>query len=284
VNSTPRIVIIVAVIVAAGLGGYLWWQHQHRPLVPAPAPVAAPAPPVPAAPPTPPRPPAEPAIRHPVASGRDKLPGLDESDGYIKNALLELLGKKSALSFLVLDGFARRFVATVNNLATDNAASQSWPVNRTDGRFQVDAPTGSGVISSQNAARYRPFVDFVAGVDSRRAVSLYVRLYPLFQRAYEDLGFPGKYFNDRVIEVIDNLQATPDVTGPIKVKTVAADGTPVAPGPGRLYVFEDPALESATVGQKILLRVGPDNARKLKAKLSEVRERLLQNAGGTAPR
>jgi hypothetical protein len=283
VNSTPRIVIIVAVIVAAGLGGYLWWQHQHRPVVPAPAPVAAPAPQVPAAAPAPP-PPAEPAIRHPVASGHDKLPGLDDSDGYIKNALLDLLGKKSALSFLVLDGFARRFVATVNNLATDNAASQSWPVKRTEGWFQVDAPSGSGVISSQNAARYRPFVDFVAGVDSRRAVSLYVRLYPLFQRAYEDLGFPGKYFNDRVIEVIDNLLATPDVTGPIKVKTVAADGTPVAPGPGRLYVYEDPALESATVGQKILLRVGPDNARKLKAKLGEVRERLLQNAGGTAPR
>lgn len=283
-NSTPRIVIIVAVIVAAGLGGYLWWQHQHRPVTPAQAPVAAPTAQAPVAPPAPPPAPAEPAIRHPVASGHDKLPGLDESDGYIKNALVELLGKKSALSFLVLDGFARRFVATVNNLATDNAASHTWPVNRTDGHFQVDAPTGSGVISSQNAARYRPFVDFAAGVDSRRAVSLYVRLYPLFQRAYEDLGFPGKYFNDRVIEVIDNLLATPDVAGPIKVKTVAADGTPVPPGPGRLYVFDDPALESATVGQKILLRVGPDNARKLKAKLSEVRERLLQNAGGMAPR
>lgn len=283
-TPTSRIVIIVAVVVAAGLGGYLWWQHQHATPVPAAAPVAAPAPRPPAPPPPPPPPPAEPAIRHPVASGREKLPGLDDSDGYIKNALLDLLGKKSALSFLVLDGFARRFVATVNNLATDNAASQSWPVNRTGGRFEVDAPAGSGVISSQNAARYRPFVDFVAGVDSRRAVSLYVRLYPLFQRAYEDLGFPGKYFNDRVIEVIDNLLATPDVAGPIKVKTLTADGAPAAPGPGRLYVYEDPALESATVGQKILLRVGPDNARTLKAKLRDVRERLLQNGGGTAPR
>ena len=283
-TPTSRIVIIIAVVGAAGLGGYLWWHHQQRPAVPAPAPVAAPAPRPPAPPPPPPPAPAEPAIRHPVASGRDKLPGLDDSDGYIKNALLELLGKKSALSFLVLDGFARRFVATVNNLATDNAASQSWPVNRTAGRFEVDGPAGSNVIASQNAARYQPFVDFVAGIDSRRAVALYVRLYPLLQRAYEDLGFPGKYFNDRVIEVIDNLLATPDVAGPIKVKTVAADGTPVPPGPGRLYIFDDPALESATVGQKILLRVGPDNARKLKAKLSEVRERLLQNAGGMAPR
>lgn len=283
-NPTSRIVIIVAVVAAAGLGGYLWWQHQHPTAVSAPAHVVAPAPAPPAPPPTPPPPAAEPAIRHPVTAGRDKLPGLDESDGYIKSALLDLLGKKSALSNLILDGFARRFVTTVNNLATDNAASQSWPVNRTDGHFEVDAPSGSGVISPKNAARYRPFVDFATGVDSRRAVSLYVRVYPLFQRAYEDLGFPGKYFNDRVIEVIDNLLATPDVAGTIKVKTVTTDGTPAAPGPGRLYVFDDPALETSTVGQKILLRVGPDNARRLKAKLSEVRQRLIQNAAETAPR
>ena len=283
-NPTSRIVIIVALVVAAGLGGYLWWQHQRPAVVTAPAPVVAPPPKPPTATPASPPVPPEPAIHHPVASGHDKLPGLDESDGYIRNALLDLLGKKSALSFLVLDSFARRFVATVNNLATDNAASQSWPVNRTEGHFEVDAPTGSGVIAAQNAARYRPFVDFAAAVDSRRAVSAYVRLYPLFQRAYEELGFPGKYFNDRVIEVIDNLLATPDVTGPIKVKTVSADGTLAPPGPGRLYVFDDPALESATVGQKILLRMGPDNARKLKTKLAEVRQALLQNAGGMAPR
>ena len=207
-----------------------------------------------------------------MGAGHDKLPGLDDSDGYIKNALLDLLGKKSALSFLVLDGFARRFVATVNNLATDNAASQSWPVNHTEGQFDVDDGAGNGVISARNAARYKAFVNFVAGIDSRHAVGLYVRLYPLFQRAYEDLGFPGKYFNDCVIEVIDNLLATPEVTGPVKVNIVTAGG-------GHLYVFDDPALESATAGQKILLRVGPENARKLKAKLTQVRQALLQNAG-----
>ena len=274
-TPTSRIVIIVAVVAAVGLGGYLVWQHQHPPVAPAPPPVAAPAPKPPAPPPPPPPAPEEPPIRHPVAPGHGSLPSLDESDGYIKKALLELLGKKAALSSLVLDGFARRFVATVNNLATDSASSQSWPVKRTDGQFEVDGPSGSGVISPKNAARYRAFVDFAAGVDSRRAVDLYVRLYPLFQRAYEDLGFPGKYFNDRVIEVIDNLLATPDVAGPVKVKVITAGG-------GSLYVYDDPKLESATVGQKILLRVGPDNARRLKAKLTDVRQRLLQNAGATA--
>ena len=277
-TSNSRIVIIVAVIVTAAAGGYLWWQHQHPLVAPAPAPVAVAPPKAVPPPPPPPAAPPEPAIRHPLGTAHDVLPGLDESDGYIKKALLDLLGRKSLLSYLVLDGFARRFVTTVNNLATDNASSQSWPVNRTEGHFEADAPSGSGTIAASNAARYKPLIDFATGVDSRKAVALYIRLYPLFQRAYEDLGFPGKYFNDRLIEVIDNLLATPDVTGPIKIKVATVDGAPPPPGPGRLYVFDDPALESATVGQKIMLRVGADNERKLKAKLADVRQLLLRSA------
>ncbi|MES1208370.1 MAG: DUF3014 domain-containing protein, partial [Pseudomonadota bacterium] len=72
----------------------------------------------------------------------------------------------------------------------------------------------------------------------------------------------------RVVEVIDNLLATPKVTGPIRVKRVGADGGRAA---GGLYLYDDPALESATAGQKILLRIGTDNAAKLTAKLTELR-------------
>jgi hypothetical protein len=218
-----------------------------------------------------------PAIRHPLTTGpHDGLPALDEADGYIKNAIAQLLGHKSLLSSLIFDGFARRFVATVNNLGTDSAASQMWPVTRTEGRFAVDLDADKGTISAANAARYTPFVTLVDGVSTSGAVALYLRLYPLFQKAYEELGTQGHYFNDRVIEVIDNLLATPDVGGPIKVKLVQVDGAAPPPGGARLYVFDDPALESATAGQKILLRMGADNARKLKAKLADVRKRLVE--------
>ena len=75
-------------------------------------------------------------------------------------------------------------------------------------------------------------------------MALYVRLYPLFQRAYEELGYPGQYFNDRVVEVIDSLLATPNVTEPIKVKRITVDGGAPSAG-GGLYVFEDLSLEAS---------------------------------------
>ena len=141
----------------------------------------------------------------------------------MKKALVDLVGRKAVSTFLRLDGAIGRFVATVNNLATDGATADLWPVNRTPGRFETETRDGATVPSARNAERYAPFVRFAAGIDTERAVALYVRLYPLLQRAYENLGYPDAYLNDRVVVVIDDLLATPNVSGPIRVKRVGPD-------------------------------------------------------------
>lgn len=277
---SPASRVGIGVVALALVGGAFWWGRRQAtpPPAPAPPPVAQPV----STPPPPPAPaPAKPAIAHPIETPPSKpaLPGLDSSDDFLKKALDDLIGRKSVLSFVIVDGLARRFVSTVNNLATDNAPSSHWPVNRTAGRFETETGAGGAVISGLNAERYAPFVQLVDGVDTQRAVALYRRIYPLLQRAYEDLGFPGQYFNDRVVEVIDNLLATPTVTGPLKVKQLTADGKPRPPTAGGLYIFDDPALESCTAGQKIMLRVGPDNQRRLKAKLADIRRRIARGPG-----
>jgi len=264
---------MMVLLVAAG--GFLWWRQAHRPAPAAPAP----SPPPVAPPPAPPPPPA-PAIRNPVpaAAAPGTLPSLDHSDAYVKKALVDLVGRKAVSTFFRLEGAIGRFVATVNNLATDGATTDLWPVNSTPGRFETETRDGATVPTAHNAERYTPFVRFAAGIDTGRAVALYVRLYPLLQRAYEDLGYPGAYLNDRVVAVIDNLLATPNVSGPIRVKRVGLDGGTVG-GTG-LYLFEDPALEAATAGQKILLRMGTENRSKLMAKLTEIRHQIAAGPPG----
>jgi hypothetical protein len=264
----------IALVLALIGGGFLWWRHHQQAPAPAPAPVA----PMPKPAPAPaPAPAAAPGIQHPLEPApKQGLPALDESDAYVKNALTELLGKKGLLG-LVLDGFVRRVVSTVDNLSTEHAPSDRWPVNPTPGRFEAEPAGGGTVIAARNADRYTPFVRFAEGIDTRKAVALYVRLYPLLQQAYDDLGYGGKYFNDRVVEVIDHLLATPDPAGPIKVKLIEAK-TPG--GTARtLYQYEDSTLEARSSGQKILLRMGRENADKLKAKLVEVRRQITRGPG-----
>src|SRR5436190_2546793 len=265
--------LVVLVVAGAGLLGR---RQAHRP-----APVSpATAPPPVAPPPAPPPPPPAPAIRNPIPAGSAPggLPSLDHSDAYVKDALVDLVGRKAVSTFFRLDDAIRRFVATVNNLATDGATADLWPVNRTPGRFETETRDGATVPSAHNAERYAPFVRFAAGIDTRRAVAMYVRLYPLLQRGYEDLGYPGTYLNDRIVTVIDNLLATPNVSGPIRVKRVGPDGG--ASGSAGLYLYEDSALEAATAGQKILLRMGTENRSKLMAKLTELRVRIATGPPG----
>ena len=60
-------------------------------------------------------------------------------------------------------------------------------------RFVVDDQGDAGTtISAANAARYSAFfLTFAEAVPLDSAVALYARLYPLFQQAHEELGYPS---------------------------------------------------------------------------------------------
>lgn len=274
--------ISVVVLAAALAAGFFWWRSATPPAPPAPAP----APEVAAAvPPTPPPSAVEPAVRYPIeeplaasAPQGETAAQATEPTSRIKTALNELLGPPKVLQWVQLDDFARRLVATVDNLARPQAASQLWPVNPTPGRFSPSETPLGQLITTTNHARYSAFVTMVESVDSRRAVAVYRGLYPLFQSAYEDLGYPGRHFNDRLVDVIDHLLTTPDPTEPLAVQLVEVKGSVPSTRPWVRYEFADPEHEARSSGQKILLRMGSDQRRRLKAKLVEVRRLVTQRA------
>jgi hypothetical protein len=279
-KKTAYALIAALLIIGIGAAALLWWQGQKPPAEPA---VTA----VPAAQPEPTAQ-AAPAIKYPIEAISPKQDtAIDDSaraenvDERVRTALIDLLGADAVNSFLRTTDFPRRVVATVDNLARAQAAPSLWPINPTPGRVSIEQRDGSAVLSDANASRYTPFVQLVESVDTDRAIALYVRLYPLFQSAYENLGYPGRYFNDRLIAVIDNLLATPDLAGPFELTNTKISSAGQPARPSLQYRFADPALEAATAGQKMLLRVGPDNRRRLKAKLRDIRQRLSNQAVGS---
>jgi hypothetical protein len=202
----------------------------------------------------------------------------------IPNALVDLLGREAVLRFLSTTDFPRKAVATLDNLARDHAPVPAWPVVPAPGRFAVAGDGAALDISADNARRYRPFVAFVESIDPAQAVDLYRRMYPVLQQAWRDLGFTNRTLHARLFEVIDVLLATPEPAQPPKVTLVEVKGTVASTQPWTRYEYEDPALQRLTAGQKMLLRMGPDNRKVLKAKLQQVREQLLRVSTETAPR
>ena len=272
-KRTSIAAVAALLLTALGLGGLYWYQQRARPSTERAAPpvAEAPAEPAPAA--------SVPAIRNPIdpslaAAGE---PPAGDAQAMWRHGLAELLGSSAVVRFVQTDDFSRRLVVTVDNLARAHAAPRLWPVNPTPGRFSVSGDGELRNVSAENAGRYTPLVTLISAVDARQAAALYVRMYPQLQRTYEELGYPGRYFNDRVVEVIDHLLETPEPppAGPLMQLTEVKGSVP-STQPWLRYEFADPGLQSLSSGQRILLRVGPAHRQALKAKLAELRKLLAR--------
>jgi len=273
-----KALIAVLVVIAVALG-VMWWRETQQP--PATTPPIQPmqsAPPAASAPASA----ASAAIEFPIGPAESAsqaafaVPAPENTDAAVQANLVDLVGQQGVLGFLQLDGFVRRVVATVDNLDRQHAPARLWPVNPTPGQFTVSGPDGQKHIDPDNGLRYAPFVQFVETVDMTRAAALYRWMYPLFQRSYEELGYPGRYFNDRLVKVIDHLLRTPTPPLPVAVTLLEIKGPYASERPWVHYEYADPALKQASAGQKLLMRMGPVNQRRLQAKLAEFRKALAQ--------
>src|SRR5207253_803537 len=142
--------------------------------------------------------------------------------------------------FLVPENIVRHIVVTIDNLPRKKVAVELRPIKPTPGQTITATQGDITTLSVENYARYAPLVRLVQSTDVKTFATVYVRLYPLFQQAYEDLGYPGKYFNDRLVEAIDELLRTPEVPGPIALVQ-----------PKVFYEFPDPTLEAWAIQRRV---------------------------------
>jgi hypothetical protein len=243
-------IIAAVAVVGLSIGAVIYVSRNPKP----PPPDDTPAKVVPKPPPV-----AEkPGIKHPVpaAPTQEPLPPLDQSDAPVLNAFEGVVGTESVDQIIRPKDLVRNFVVSIDNLTTEKLAERVRPVKPTPGRFWVSGTEEAPVLDPANFERYKPMVQILGSMDTKTLVAMYTRYYPL-------------YFNDRLIEVIDHLLATPELEGPIKLAQ-----------PNVQYEFADPAIESRSAGQKALIRMGSENARTVKDKLRELRAELAKQPRG----
>ncbi len=207
------------------------------------------------------------------------LPALAESDEWVLDSLSSLAGEASVMRFFVSDNVVSRFVATVDALTSRQVPGQIMAVQDLGGEFMATAneqpdtvirnaegdPIPQYILNPANYQRYEPQVEMFEALDTQELVTLYRDYAPLCQQAYVELGYPDGDFDARLIEVIDSLLFTPDISEPLRLIK-----------PEAFYLFTNPDLEALPAGQKALLRMGPMNAQRVKAKLREIRTALAE--------
>lgn len=201
----------------------------------------------------------------------EPLPGLNDSDSSILAALQQLRGE-GLLQLLVPQELIRKFVLAVNNLAEGKVIHEYRPVVSPPPPFVAEAFTvmvegtavGQERVAPANFQRYEPYVTTLALIDSDAAVAVYRRFYPLMEEAFRELGLKKPNFHSVLIAAIDNLLAAPDAQGDLLLVR-----------PKVFYQYADPALEQLPQTHKLMLRMGSENARSVKASLRQLRARLV---------
>lgn len=256
-NKVSLVILVVLIGIAAA---YYYWKSNAQKESPLPPRMETPLPP-PAT--------VEPQIRHPIEEAQstgneaNPLPPLNESDATMQDTLAGFFGQKAVEEFFDLNDIVRRFVVTVDNLPRQKVPMRYRLFKPVIGLFLATDEGDGFFINRNNNGRYKSYVLLAEAVDVKKLVTVYVHFYPLFQEEYKNLGYPKGYFNDRLVEAIDDMLATPET--PARIKLIR---------PNVLYQFADTDLEALSAGQKIMIRMGPENATRIRSRLQELRREL----------
>ncbi|WP_288132486.1 DUF3014 domain-containing protein [Microbulbifer sp.] len=271
-GGTIRDWLIALLVTAAVAFGIYWFAVRDAPEPDVPAPVTEPAPePDPSVdldePKEPEIPPA-PEPTEPEDPPRE-LPALNESDKEARADIISLSSDGALAKWIVSDEVVRKWVAAVNTATRGELMHKNRPfTNLKDGIAVKDLESRDDgtkvyVLSQENYQRYDQPVRLFAMVDTDTAVKLYQFWYPRLKQAYGELGLKNKNFHAALLAAIDQVLAAPEVEGPIKLVQ-----------PTVYYKFEDEKLEKMPGLHKLMIRIGPDNAARVKEKLRELKAAL----------
>jgi hypothetical protein len=246
--KVASIAITIIVLIAIGAGVYYFFIYEKPEEIPLIQQVQQ-------------EQPAQVPVEEPVIEEAPELiqVGLDESDDTIRNMAGGLSSHPEAVSWLMSKDLIRKFVGAVDNIANGLSPHSQIDFFTLEENFKIIEKGGLYYVDHEGYDRYNLVGDVFSSLDSEGWVQLYEQSTLLIQEAYTDLGYPDEDFNKTLTAAIVELLKAPVVEGDILLEAKVIS-----------YAMADPALENLSEAQKHLIRMGPENVRKIQAKLREI--------------
>ena len=212
--------------------------------------------------------PEEVEIAAPVVEGLPteliELPSLNNSDDFVFEGVRALQNGAALIRVLTDEQLIRSIVVFVDNISRGEFPQTSLPYKRIEQEMSVRNIDENLFVMEANAhERFDQLIDTFVAVDTDQAMILYRTLQPLFQQAYAEIGSRNVNFDDTLRSAINAVLRSPNVEGPYQLVK-----------PSVMFLYADANIENMEEMQKQLIRIGPENTEKLKAKLRQFAEQL----------
>jgi DUF3014 family protein len=250
-RATPLIIIAAAGLIV-GAGAAWWWIHTHRPPVPSSVASAVPG--------------TDAAI--PAAEPERPLPPLGQMDTFLRALLGALSSHPDVARWLSTDDLIRQMANGIDRISRGQTPARDLPMLRPKGQFEVVRRGRSTTVAPASFHRYDSLATLVESLDPRAVADAYRTIRPRLDEAYRGLGRAEGNVDDALNAALQLLIDTPLIAEPV----------PVVPGRGATYAFADDQYERLQPIQKQLLRMGPANARRVQARLREIKSAIAQTS------
>ena len=244
--------IILGVVVLAIAGGAFarWWTMRGTGVTPPAEPATASAPPASGG----------------AATAATPLPPLEAMDPFLRGLIGTLSARPELARWLATEGLTQQMAVAIDRVSRGNSPAADLKVLAPATPLTVEGRGFTRTIDPASYRRYDGIAETVASIDPAAAANVYRTIRPRLSEAYTSLGRTNSEVDVAVQQALEVLITTPIPAAPIRLNE----------GKGATWVFADPALESLDPAQKQLLRMGPENARKIIDMLKQLQQHLRQ--------
>ena len=192
------------------------------------------------------------------------LPSLNNSDSFVNTQISEMANADAISRLLANSQIIRKFVVLVDGMSRGDVPDRDLPVMPPQTSLTVNAQGEEFYrLDPASYTRFNLLVNTFAAIDSEQAVARFRLLEPLFETAYAELGYPGRSFDTALQQAISNI-----------LDAQVEGGTILLTQPSVNYHFADPRLENLSDLEKLMIRMGPENAGKVQQKVREIADLL----------
>ena len=159
-----------------------------------------------------------------------------------------------------LGQWQRLFLVFADEVVNGCIPLKSCGAFRSEIGFTAEMRDDEWRVSSQSAGRYEKYVELACGIDSAKAIALFLPMRSALDALLAEMGYSG----------MDSLALARQALAVFSDMPVPEEDPALQKGDGGIFAWKDNELEKLSPIRKLCLRMGVGNARRIQAKAKEM--------------
>ena len=195
---------------------------------------------------------------------KPKMPALEYSDDSFRKELKNV--SEDLLHWFTDESLIRKYIMIMNDLSQNQLLYKHVSFLKMSQQIVVKTDEKGLYLGNESYHRYDRLADAIDTINVEKGLGLYLVFRPLFKQVYDGFAYPNEYsLEDMFMKASASVIKAPIIETRISLRKHSI-----------MYKFVDKKLEALDAVDKQMLRMGPENTKKIQAKLRQLVEAISE--------